>query len=98
MSAPKIVKTVDHRVRSEKGRTLGHVGLVQRRTTARMKKYGGKRWAAWARRTVDGVATGSPERFETYDVESEALAHAIYAAGQVTPTTFELMAMRRRMP
>jgi hypothetical protein len=98
LSAPKIVKTVQHRVRDSEGRALGHVGVVQRRNAARLKKYGGRRFASWARRTLDGEVTGTPERYETYDTEAEALAHAAYSAGQATPSAVELETSGGRLP
>lgn len=81
MSAPRIVKEVRHRERGPEGQVLGHIGLVQRRSTEKMRRYSGRRFASWSRRTVDGVVRGGPERFETYDTEAEAISHACYAAG-----------------
>lgn len=98
MSAPVLVKVVDHRERDQKERKLGHHAYVQERTPASIRRYGGRRYAVWARRTVDGQETGTPERFETYDSDGEAMAHALYAAGRVTPTALELLANGRRLP
>jgi hypothetical protein len=46
-----------------------------------MARYGGKRFASWARLTIDGIETGCAERFETYDRAADARSHAEYAAG-----------------
>jgi hypothetical protein len=84
MAAPTIVAKTTHRTSNSHGQRFGHVGYVQRRTTEKMARYGGKRFASWARLTVEGIETGCAERFETYDHEAEAVAHARYAAS-VTP-------------
>jgi hypothetical protein len=96
--APVAFKVTTHREKGPKKEKLGHVGYVQERTDVSMRLFGGKRWAAWARRTVNGIETGTPERFDTYEAESEAQAHAVYAASKVTPTLCELMASGRRQP
>jgi hypothetical protein len=95
---PVLVKTLEHRERGQEGQRLGHVAYVQRRAPAKMRRFGGRRWASWARRTVDGVPTGTPERFETYDTETEAVSHAVYAAGKSTPTCLELVRFGGRLP
>lgn len=77
-----IVKTVTHRERGPDGQRVGHIGVIQKRMPRKVKKYGGKAWAAWAWRLWDGNVRGGPERFETYDTEGEATAHAAYAAGR----------------
>lgn len=82
MSAPIAVRTVTHREQNDRGQRFGHVAYVQRRAPAKMARYGGKRFAAWARLTIDGIETGCAERFETYDREADARKHAIYAAGR----------------
>src|SRR4051812_28595474 len=97
-SKPKVVKIVTHKALDAKGRKLGHVGLVQRRSNESLAKFGGKRFASWAQRTVNGHLTGCPERFAAYDTEAEARAHAEYSAGQMTPTAAELDATGGRAP
>jgi hypothetical protein len=82
MSAPIVVRTTTHRECNDRGQRFGHVGYVQRRTNRKMARYGGRRFAAWARLTVDGIETGCAERFQTFDREKSARRHAAYAAGR----------------
>lgn len=74
------VLEVTHRNRDAQGRRFGHIGYIKRRTPTEMAKYGGGRFAAWARLTKDGIEVSAPQRFETYDTEAEARLHAKYAA------------------
>lgn len=82
MSAPVPVRTVTHREANDRGQRFGHVGYVQRRASAKMARYGGKRFAAWARLTIDGIETGCAERFDTFAREADARKHAVYAASR----------------
>ena len=84
MSAPVVVRTVTHRERNDRGQRFGHVGYVQRRTNQKIARYGGKRFASWARLTIDGIETGCAERFETFARQAEARKHAEYAAGRLS--------------
>lgn len=79
----EIIKTITHRERDSQGRRLGHHAYIKRRSDAEMAKFGGKRFASFARKTRDGVASGPAEKFETYDTRREAVAHALYAAGKL---------------
>ncbi len=74
------VLEVTHRDRDDKGRRFGHIGYIKKRTPTEIARYGGKRFAAWARLTKAGVECSAPQRFETYDTEDEARLHAKYAA------------------
>lgn len=78
---PVLVAEVDHRVRTDAGRPLGHRGYIQRLTPSQLEWAEETRaWAAWARLVVAGVEQGTPERFDVYPTKEEALAHAKYAA------------------
>lgn len=82
---PRVVHTVTHRSYDNDGKRLGHVGMVQRRTQEKLARFSGKEFAAWAVLTRDGVPDGPSgylERFELFDLEVDAIAHAKYAAGR----------------
>jgi hypothetical protein len=79
---PAVVCTVTHRTFDKKNRKYGHVGIVQYRPPEKVKANGGKAYASWAYLTLDGVPTNRPERFESFDTEEEAVAHAKYAASR----------------
>lgn len=83
MATAKIVATVQHRETDVLGRRLGHVAYVKTRTAEEMAKYGGLKFASWARLTRDGVETGPAEKFETYASRDAAVRHAEYAAGKL---------------
>lgn len=79
----EVVATVQHRGKDERGRAIGHHGYLKRRTPEQVKKFGSRPFASWAIKVIDGKEEGGPERFKTYDTETEAVAHAEYAANQV---------------
>lgn len=76
MSEVRVVATKTHRAKDKHGRTLGHVGEVERRSPKKVALSVGKRFAAWRRLTVDGVVVGHPERFDTFSTEDAAVEYA----------------------
>jgi len=81
---PIIVKVVKHRIIDRKGRRLGHVAKIQQREPHNIASFGGRAWAAWAQKTVDGVEQPYANGFGSYETEREARAHAEYLAEQTS--------------
>lgn len=73
---------VKHRGKDERGRVVAHIGYIKRRTPEECSRYGGRPFAGFAIRLLDGVASGGAERFDTYDSADEAIGHARYAASR----------------
>ncbi len=79
---PRIVHEVQHRSIDSQGARFGHQAVVQQRQREKLEKNGGKKFAAWAFLTRGGKPDKELERFETFDTEVEAVAHAKYAASR----------------
>ncbi len=78
---PIVVKLVNHRALDSKGRRLGRVAKIQERDPDKMISFGGRPWAAWAQKTIDGVEQPYVDGFDSYDTESQARKHAEDLAG-----------------
>jgi hypothetical protein len=66
MTTPVTVATHPLGINTPDGKKIGQIGQVQERDPAKQEKFGGKPWAAWVRKTLDGKPDGTPECFATF--------------------------------